>query len=147
MWFKFYFLDWLLLFYYFRFAMPPLLQEIASAHTSPAMRTKSPAKFVASFSELPTWRTTWRNTLKELTTTVEFATKVCFFLLNSHHTISHSQKRSIDTKVFSRRGNKPALTWRWYLAKFATYFWGIWLALIIFFLVFESEMMSTPMGY
>lgn len=34
--------------------MPLLLQEIASAHTSLATRTKSPAKFVASFSELPT---------------------------------------------------------------------------------------------
>lgn len=39
-------------FSHFRFAIPPLPQEIASGHILHAMRTKSPAKFVASFCEL-----------------------------------------------------------------------------------------------
>lgn len=77
--FLFFFLLWEALaqwFLSFRFVMPLLPQEIVSALTLHATRTKSPAKFAASSCELPTWQTISRNTVKELITTVAFATKV-----------------------------------------------------------------------
>lgn len=86
---------------YFRFVMPLLLQEIASGHTLRAMRTKSPAKFVASFCELPTWRTTSRNTVKERTTTVAFATKVCLKYLSMHRAVTSSSETAMFRKIFS----------------------------------------------
>lgn len=59
-----------------RSVTPHSPQEIACGHTSPAMRTRSRAKFVASSCVLRTWRTTWRNTAKGRTITVASATKV-----------------------------------------------------------------------
>ncbi len=59
-----------------RFATHLSQHEIAWGRTWHAMKIRYHVKCVGNSSGLPTWPTTWKNTVKDLITTVEYATKV-----------------------------------------------------------------------
>lgn len=61
-----------------RFAMHPLQHEIDWDPIWRATKIRYLVKCVGNSSGQPTWLTTWKNTVKDLTTFVEYATKVPF---------------------------------------------------------------------